>query len=79
MSTYLIAFHVSDFPFVESPSPGSVPQRIFSRPTALNLTSLALETGELMLDALVDYIGVDYPLPKLDHVSIPGYLFMRIE
>ncbi|KAG4070271.1 hypothetical protein HA402_009834 [Bradysia odoriphaga] len=73
MSTYLIAFHVSDFPSVTSTPPGSIPQRIFARSTAINATSLTLETGSLVLDELIDYIGVDYSLPKLDHVSVPGF------
>lgn len=72
MSPYLIAFHVSNFPHVTTTPPRSVAQRIFSRSTAINSTSLALETGELLMEALSDYIGVDYSLPKLDHVAVPG-------
>lgn len=72
MSPYLIAFHVSDFPHVTSTPSNIVPQRIFSRSTAINTTRLTLETGELLMDALTDYIGVEYSLPKLDHVSVPG-------
>lgn len=72
MSAYLIAFHVSNFPHVATTPSRLIPQRIFSRSTELNSTRLALETGELLMDALTDYIGVEYSLPKLDHVSVPG-------
>lgn len=75
MSAYVIAFHVSNFSFITTTPPKSVQQRIFSRSTVINSTRLALETGELLMDALSDYIGHEYPLPKLDHVSVPGYHF----
>lgn len=71
-SAYLIAFHVSDFPHVSRDSNGTVLQRVFARSTEMNLTNLVLSTGELVLDALNDFLGVEYPLPKLDHVAVPG-------
>lgn len=71
MSTYLVAFHVSDFSNVTSLSTGDIPQRIFARPTAINATALPLEAGELLIDALRDYIGLEYSLPKIDHVAVP--------
>ncbi|XP_037037757.1 endoplasmic reticulum aminopeptidase 1-like [Bradysia coprophila] len=80
MSTYLVAFHVSDFLNVTSTPPRSVPQRIFSRSTAINATALPLEAGELLIDALTDYIGIEYSLPKMDHVAVPRwytYLWMK--
>lgn len=73
MSTYLVAFHVSNFPNVTSSSMGTVPHRLFARPTAINnnATALPLAAGELLIDALSDYIGVEYSLPKMDHVAVP--------
>ncbi|KAJ6633456.1 Aminopeptidase N [Pseudolycoriella hygida] len=75
ISTYLIAFHVSNFPHISSSPVGTVPQRVFSRSTVTNATGLALESSELLLEALSEYIGVEYSLPKLDHVAVPGEFF----
>lgn len=72
MSTYLVAFHVSDFAHVLS-SAASVPHRIFSRPSVVNLTSRALHNGDIMLDAFSQYFGVDYVLPKMDAASLPDF------
>ena len=70
MSTYLVAFHVSDFSYRESPPGGNVPHRTFSRPNAIDQTELVLEFGELVMDTLSDFIGIEYSLPKMDHVGI---------
>lgn len=72
MPTYLVAFHISDFAYVTSSTPGEIPQRIFARPTALNTTELAVEAGELLIDAFRDYFGIEYSLPKIDQVGVPG-------
>lgn len=72
MSTYLIAFHVSDFAHVLS-SAGSVPHRIFTRPSVVNLTARALRVNEIMLDAFSEHFGIDYVLPKMDAVSLPTF------
>lgn len=71
MSTYLVAFHVSEFPHITSTPPRPIPQRIFSRSNAINSTNLALEVGELVIEALSDYIGIEYSLPKMDQVAVP--------
>lgn len=71
MSTYLVAFHVSNFPHVTSTPPRPIPQRVFSRSTAINLTNLALGAGELLIDALSEYIGIEYTLPKMDQIAVP--------
>jgi len=69
--TYSVAFHVSEFPHITSTPARPIPQRIFSRSNAANLTNLALEVGELVIDALSDYIGIEYPLPKMDQIAVP--------
>ncbi len=72
MPTYLVAFHISDFPYVISETPGDIPQRIFARPTALHTTDLAVEAGELLIDGFREYFGIEYSLPKIDQVAVPG-------
>lgn len=71
MSTYLVAFHVSNFINITSAPGRAIPQRVFSRTTAVGTTDLALEAGELLLDALSDYVGIEFTLPKLDQIAVP--------
>lgn len=71
-STYLIAFHISDFAYVSS-NTSSIPQRVYIRPNALNQTDLALAYGEQLLDAFSKYIKIEYSLPKMDQVGMPPY------
>lgn len=72
MSSYLIAFHVSDFAHATG-SFTLIPQRIFARPDGINQTSMALTSSELLLDAFVEYLGIEYPLPKMDQISLPTF------
>ncbi|XP_050087616.1 aminopeptidase N-like [Anopheles aquasalis] len=70
MSAYLLAFMVSDFPYIEQGQ-----QRVFARPTAINETQYALEAGISILKALDEYIGIPYTsyMPKLDQVALPDF------
>lgn len=72
MSTYHVAFHISDFSNVTS-NTSTIPQRVYIRSNALNQTDLALAYGEYLLDAFSNYIGVEYSLPKMDQVGLPAY------
>lgn len=72
MSTYLVAFHISNFTHITSSPPRPIPQRMFSRSTAIGSTDLALESGELLLDALSEYVGINFTLPKMDQIAVPG-------
>lgn len=72
MSTYLVAFIVSDFGHL-SGEPRDVPQRTFARPNAVNQSTLMLSAGERIMDALEGYFGVNYSLPKIDQAGIPDF------
>lgn len=72
MSTYLNAYIVSDFVSLES-SQGRVPHRVFARSNAINQSSLILDAGVKILDAIGTYLGNFYPLPKMDQVAVPDF------
>ncbi|RZB40073.1 Peptidase M1 and/or CopC domain containing protein, partial [Asbolus verrucosus] len=74
MSTYLVAFIVSDFDC--SLDDSSVPHQICSRVEAASTRKLALELGPQILTALEDYTGVPYAdeqITKIDQVAIPDF------
>ena len=65
MSTYLLAFVISDFEFITGVHTGNnVTFRIWSRSEALNQTKYAAEIGPKILKYYEDYFNVAFPLPK---------------
>ena len=73
MSTYLVAFVVSDFVYRKSePMDNGVEFRIWSRKGAINQTEWASEIGPQILHYYEDYFNTSFPLPKQDMIAIPG-------
>lgn len=72
ISTYLVAFVVSEFPHLTGNTSRPILQRVYARRTAMNQTDLIFELSEPMLERMIDYFGVGYPLPKLDQIALPG-------
>lgn len=74
MSTYLVAFIVSDFEYnyFNATSEFNMTQRIFTTNDTINRTSYALVEGITMLKAIQEYMQIPYDYPKLDHVAIPN-------
>lgn len=70
MSTYLLAFLISDFVSIESTKYG-LPQKLYVRETAVDSAAFGLEAGVEILQALQTYLNVDYILPKMDQAAIP--------
>ena len=65
MSTYLVAFVVSDFASRQSQSEGNgVEFSIWSRKPAFNQTIYADSIGAKVLKYFEDYFKVSFPLPK---------------
>lgn len=74
MSTYLLAFVVSDFEFVSNAATkkdNETLHRIYARPDAINNTKYSLENSEKFLKALENYVSFDYELSKVDSAAIP--------
>lgn len=79
MSTYLIAFVVSDFKFTTNTNdPNVFRHRVYSEPSQIENTQLALKNGEKLLNALGNYLDVHFTLPKMDQVAIPKLVFKGI-
>ncbi|XP_048524081.1 aminopeptidase N [Dendroctonus ponderosae] len=68
MSTYLVAFVVSDF---QNISKGSF--SVWARPSALSQARFALEIAPLIFKYYEKFFGIEYPLPKVDLVAIPDF------
>lgn len=78
ISTYIVAFMVSDFSYISNPE-STIPQRAFARSNIVNSSEFILDVGNQMLDELVNYFGVNYSLPKLDQVGIPNFRYGGME
>ncbi|KFM56599.1 Aminopeptidase N, partial [Stegodyphus mimosarum] len=68
MSTYLLAFIVSDFKSRSTPE-----FSVWSREAVLNTSTYALEVGPKILKFYESFFNVKYPLPKTDMVAIPDF------
>ncbi len=74
MSTYLLAFVVSDFQYRQGlQTENGVEFRIWSRSQALADTEYASVIGPLILQYYEDYFKVPFPLPKQDMIAIPDF------
>uniref|UniRef100_A0A671SNZ9 Aminopeptidase n=1 Tax=Sinocyclocheilus anshuiensis TaxID=1608454 RepID=A0A671SNZ9_9TELE len=74
MSTYLLAFIVSDFIFIEQDIE-NLQIRIFARQEAINAGQgeYALSVTGPILKFFEKYYNVPYPLPKSDQIALPDF------
>jgi len=74
MSTYLVAYMVSDFAYIKADSgDNEVEFRIIARKDAANQTELANNLGPKVLKYYEDYFDEKFPLSKQDMVAIPDF------
>ncbi|XP_030829988.1 puromycin-sensitive aminopeptidase [Strongylocentrotus purpuratus] len=73
MSTYLVAFVVGEFDFVEGRSADGVDVRVFTPLGKKEQGEFALEVSLKTLPFYKDYFKVAYPLPKIDLIAIPDF------
>ncbi|RVE67888.1 hypothetical protein OJAV_G00086310, partial [Oryzias javanicus] len=73
MSTYLVAYIVSDFLSVSKTTQHGVKISIYAVPDKINQTAFALDAAVKLLDFYDDYFDIPYPLPKQDLAAIPDF------
>ncbi|KAF2900959.1 hypothetical protein ILUMI_05226, partial [Ignelater luminosus] len=74
MSTYTLAFVVSDFEYKPAASLiNDVTFRIWARKDVIDQVELATDVTPKFLEYYEEYFGISYSLPKLDMIAIPGF------
>ncbi|KAL4705512.1 hypothetical protein ACJJTC_011454 [Scirpophaga incertulas] len=77
MSTYLVAFLISEFQAARYNVTGEKEFGIYTRPQAANQTDYTFDFGLRVVNAMSDYFGVDYYSTnsklKLDHVALINF------
>ncbi|XP_063908739.1 aminopeptidase N-like isoform X2 [Zophobas morio] len=74
MSTYLVAFTICDFHNLRSTSTAAGPViNIWAPQRDLPRARYALEAAQSILVFLEDYLGIKYPLSKIDLLAVPNF------
>nr|AVZ46163.1 Aminopeptidase N [Crocuta crocuta] len=75
MSTYLLAYIVSEFTHVETTAPSNVLIQIWARPSAINQGhgDYALKVTGPILDFFAQHYNTSYPLNKSDQIALPDF------
>jgi aminopeptidase N len=80
MQSYLVAFTVSDFNYVENAAV-IPPQRIYGRSQAISNGDgdMALEASVKLMAKFENYINIPYSFPKMDQFACPDFIFGAME
>ncbi|PFX27024.1 Puromycin-sensitive aminopeptidase [Stylophora pistillata] len=73
MSTYLVAFVVGEFDYVEGKDSDGVLIRVYTPKGKTIQGQFALEVAQKTLPFYKDYFKISYPLPKMDLIAIPDF------
>ncbi|KAK7085869.1 hypothetical protein SK128_006192, partial [Halocaridina rubra] len=72
MSTYLIAFAISDFASKNVTNENWM-FRVWARESALQQAEYAFDIGPKMLKHFEDFFQIPFPLPKVDMIALPDF------
>lgn len=79
MSTYLLAWAIGEFDFVQGVTKNGVQLRVFSPPGRAAQGKFALDAGIRALDYYDDFFQVPYPLPKMDMICVTEFAMGAME
>ena len=77
MSTYLVAFIVSDFNSTDSYAKYNF--TAWTRPNAIDNAAYSQTVGPRIVEYYEDYTGIEYKFPKIDQVAVPDLAFWAME
>lgn len=73
MSTYLLAFIVGKFEYIEAKTEEGILVRVFVTPGKKRQAKFALSAATKILSFYSNYFKIPYPLPTLDLIAIPDF------
>jgi puromycin-sensitive aminopeptidase len=73
MSTYLVAFIIGDFEYIQAKTKDGVLVRVFVTPGKKHQAKFALDTAVRCLEFYNKYFDIPYPLPVSDLIAIPDF------
>lgn len=73
MSTYLLAFLVGDFEYIQGKTKEGVVVRVFATPGKKKQLKFALSVAIKCLEFYNKYFDIPYPLPNLDLIAVPDF------
>lgn len=73
MVTYLVAFAIGDFSFVEKKTKRDVPVRIYTTTFQIKNAQYASNITHKIIDYFEEYFNIHYPLPKLGKKNISTF------
>ncbi len=73
MSTYLLAFIVGNFEYVERKSSDGVRVRVFTTPGKKHQAAFALDCAAKTISFFNTYFDIPYPMPVLNMIAIPDF------
>jgi puromycin-sensitive aminopeptidase len=79
MSTYLLAFIVGDFEWVEAKTKNNVLVRVLTVPGKSHQAKFALDVTVRCLEFYEEYFDIKYPLNTLDMIAIPDFSSLAME
>ena len=73
MSSYLLAFIVGHFEYIQKKTKSGVLVRVFTTPGKKKQATFALECAAKCIEFYERYFGIRYPLPVMDLIAIPDF------
>jgi len=73
MSTYLVAFVVGEYDYVETKDSNGVQIRVYTPVGKKEHGNFALETVAKVLPFYAEYFNIKYPIAKADQIAIPDF------
>ncbi|MDO8269827.1 MAG: M1 family metallopeptidase [Candidatus Levybacteria bacterium] len=73
MSSYLLAFIIGHFEYIEKVTEEGVKVRVYVTPGKKPQAKFALDVAAKIMSFYHDYFGIAYPLPTMDLIAIPDF------